>query len=158
MEQKECRTCWVCKKRINLGFLCRKHRKRYIYYKKYNFVALKPRRRKISRGQRRLFLTVRDVFKEPTFMEVIFSFLMCKRFDIVVPGKMKIFEADGRQHDVYVKHFHKSKKNFEEAKKIDEMKNEVTKANNYSMNRFNYKQLEDDDYVRRRVSQIAGRS
>lgn len=100
-----------------------------------------------------MFLTVRDVFKEPAFMEVCFSWLKCRRYDIVV-GK-NIFEADGRQHEVYVKHFHKSKKNFEEAKRVDKMKEVVAKENGYIVHRLNYKQLEDVDYVRSRVKKIA---
>lgn len=154
MEQKEHKTCWCCGLVIWSGFLCEKHRKKYLYYKKYNFVALKARRR-VSKGQRRLFLAVRSAFKEPAFMEVIFPFLLYRRYDIVVPGKRRIFEADGKQHSVFVKHFHKTKKVFEEAKKIDKMKESVARTNGYPVHRFDHKQLEDIDYVRRRVSQIA---
>jgi len=154
MEQEKFRTCWVCGEGIKSGFLCAKHRKKYIYYKKYNMVTLRPRR-KISKGQNKLFKIVRDVFKEPVLQECVFSWLKYRRYDILVVGKKKIFEADGRQHLEYIPHFHKTKQKFEEAKRVDKMKETIAKENGYLVYRFDYKQLEDDNYVRQEVERIA---
>jgi len=159
MEQKECRTCWVCADGIKSGFLCERHRKKYIYYKKYNMVVLKPRK-KVSEGQTMVFRTVRDVvngcvFKEPVFQEIVFPFLLYRRFDIAVPGKKLIIEYDGRQHFQFNKMMHKTKQKFEEYKRNDRIKEAIAKENGWRVVRFNYKQLEDDNYVRQEIKRIA---
>ena len=108
---EEYRTCWICGIGIYKGFLCREHRKRFIYRKEYGIVTLKPRI-KISKGQHELFKIVRGVFSEPTFQEVVFDWYKYRRYDIVVPGKRVIFEADGRQHFEFVKFFDHDRKTF----------------------------------------------
>lgn len=130
------------------SFLCPRHRKRYIYYPEHNFIALKPRR-KISKGQTRVFKILREIYKKPCFQEVIFPWNLFYRYDIVIPEYKTIIEYDGRQHFAYVAFFHKDKEDFERMKKRDKEKENIAKSNGWKVIRVNYK--EKDSFIKRKL-------
>jgi len=136
------------------SFLCAKHRKRYIYYKKYDFVAFKPRR-KMSKAQTALFKKVRDVFKSPVFQEVIFPFMLFYRMDIVVPDYKVIIEYDSELHFKFNKHFHKTRENFKRRQALDGIKDATVEKEGWKVVRINYK--DTDVMIDKKLKYIANK-
>lgn len=146
----EIKKCVVCGVDYNQP-LCKKHRKYYRFVKRYGFFALKPKKR-ISKPQTRLFLNIRNLFKFPTYQEVIFEFNIFRRYDIVVPDLKLILEYDGKQHFVFNKLFHKTKERFEDLKAQEIIKENYARGHGYTVLRFSYiEDVENLSYIEKRL-------
>lgn len=144
--------CRVCGKSIRSGYLCTRHRKSFIYNKKYGFVHLKVRR-KVSKLQQNVFLALRSL-RTPCFQEVIFDWYPRARYDIYAPEKNLILEVDGPQHFKVVKFFDKSLESFTERVSRDRIKMLMAEQHGIRVMRVNYKQAIDGGYLERFIKQF----
>jgi len=146
MKIKCSKICVICGLLCD-AFLCPRHRKRFIYSKKEEFIHFKPRRR-ASKLQSEIFKTIREVFDASCYQEVTFPWNMFYRYDIVIPEYKVIFEVDGRQHHTYVPFFHKSKAEFQRQKKNDVKKSKIAEDNGYRVFRINYNEKKVKDKIK----------
>lgn len=147
----DCGRCIVCGVYNNRS-LCKNHKKCYRFIKNYGFYALKPHK-EISRPQDALFHNIRDIFKKPTFQEVIFEFNLFRRYDIVVPDLKLEVEFDGPQHFKFNKFFHHTKAEFEDSKAVDILKENIMRGHGYTVIRFSHiEKVNNMDYVRKKLA------
>lgn len=60
------------------------------------------------------------------------------KFDFFIPSKNVLIEYDGIQHFRFYSVFHKTLRNFRQIQKLDEVKNDFCKKNNYHLYRIRY--------------------
>jgi hypothetical protein len=78
--------------------------------------------RKISAGQTATRARIEREFGNQTILEEFPIPKSQLRLDFFLPNIKVAVEYHGRQHDVFVKHFHGTLKKFQEAKRRDELK------------------------------------
>jgi very-short-patch-repair endonuclease len=107
----------------------------------------------VSHPQDALFKNVRDLFKKPTYQEVIFEFNIFRRYDIVVPDLKLEIEYDGPQHFKFNKFFHHTKSEFEDSKAVDILKENLLRGHGYTVLRFSdIEDVESADYIRKKLA------
>lgn len=137
--------CIICKQETvaTNKLFCDRHIGNYVYNYSQDFIHIKLSAI-ISKIQRKLYVVVRDLYREPTFQEVIFDWAAKPegsyfRYDIVVPSKKLICEMDGQQHFKFNKMMHGTRAVFKEAKADDKIKEELAKKNGFELIRFSFK-------------------
>ena len=80
------------------------------------------------------------------------------RIDFFIPELKLGIEYDGRQHDEFVKHFHKSASGFLEAKMRDKLKSGFCENNGISLIRFSHDEELTEELVRSKIMEILNRN
>lgn len=74
--------------------------------------------------------------------------------DYYIPALRRAFETDGRQHETFVEHFHKTKSNFDRAKANDRLKKQWCDENGVTLIRFHHKEPVDKQTLRRKIQDL----